>query len=87
MVASAELLAHFYPGEMVGELARSYAPGGEHIDLPYWETDRRIDATRAAIADGKSVIYEAGFRADGVFVSVDILHTAPRGRAAGRSPR
>ena len=78
MVASAELQALFDQGEKVGELARSYVPGGELIDLPYWETDRRIDATRAAIADGKSVIYEAGFRADGVFVSVDILHRTPR---------
>jgi len=62
----------------VGELARTYIPGGELIDLPYSDMEGRVDATRAAIAAGERVIYEAAFRANGVFVSVDILHRTPR---------
>jgi predicted RecB family nuclease len=75
---SPALAAVFDQGARVGDLARSYIPGGELIDLPYWDTEGRVAATRAAIAAGKRVIYEAAFRADGVFVSVDILHRTPR---------
>jgi hypothetical protein len=75
---SPELAAVFDQGARVGDLARTYIPGGELIDLPYWDTEGRVDATRAAIAAGKRVIYEAAFRADGVFASVDILHRAPK---------
>jgi hypothetical protein len=71
---SPELAAVFDQGARVGDLARTYIPGGELIDLPYWDMEARIDATRAAIAAGERVIYEAAFCADGVFVSVDILH-------------
>ena len=75
---SAELEAVFDQGARVGELARTYIPGGELIDLPYSDMEGRVDATRAAIAAGERVIYEAAFRANGVFVSVDILHRTPR---------
>jgi hypothetical protein len=69
--------AIFDQGTRVGELARTYVPGGQLIDLPYWEVTDRVEATRAAIARGSRAIYEASFLADGVFVSVDILHRAP----------
>ncbi len=64
----------------VGEAAREYIPGGELIDLPSWDKQGRVQATRDAIAAGSRVIYEASFLADGVFVSVDILHRGPRAR-------
>lgn len=73
------LQAIFDQGTRVGELARAHVPGGHLIDFPYTESDKRIEATRAAIAGGARVIYEAAFREDDVFVAVDILHRA-RGR-------
>ena len=60
-------------GARVGELARTYVPGGRLIDLPYDAYSERLAATQEALRKGCPVIYEAAFRADGVFVSVDIL--------------
>ena len=60
-------------GHRVGALARTYVPGGVLIDLPHDAHERRIEATRRALAEGAPAVYEAAFRADGVFVSVDIL--------------
>ncbi len=60
-------------GTRVGEIARGYVPGGLVIDLPYGAYDERIALTRRAIDEGAPAVYEAAFRADGVFVAVDIL--------------
>ena len=60
-------------GSRVGELARTYVPGGLLIDLPYDAYSERLTATEEALRKGCPVIYEAAFRADNVFVSVDIL--------------
>lgn len=60
-------------GRRVGTLARTYVPGGVLIDLPYDAYEERLAATREALAQGAGAVYEAAFRADGVFVSVDIL--------------
>ena len=75
-----ELQAIFDQGTRVGELAREYVPNGVLIDDPHYEADTRIETTRRAIASGAKVIYEASFRADNVFVSVDILHRSPGAR-------
>jgi hypothetical protein len=77
---SPELQAIFDQGTRVGDLARSRVPGGQLIDFPYTESEKRIAATRAAIAGGARVVYEAAFREDDVFVAVDILHRAPKGK-------
>jgi hypothetical protein len=68
-----ELQAIFDQGTRVGDLARTHVPGGQLIDFPYTESEKRIEATRAAIAGGARVVYEAAFREDDVFVAVDIL--------------
>jgi predicted RecB family nuclease len=60
-------------GTRVGELARTYVPGGVLIDLPYNAFAERLAATEQALLQGSPAIYEAAFRADNVFVSVDIL--------------
>src|SRR4030095_16565254 len=60
-------------GAPVGTLARTYVPGGVLIDLPYDAYEERLADTREALAQGAPAVYEAAFRADGVFVSVDIL--------------
>ena len=60
-------------GHRVGALARTYVPGGILVDLPHNAYEQRLEATRQALAGGAPAVYEAAFRADGVFVSVDIL--------------
>lgn len=70
--------AVFDHGHQVGEVARTYLPGGVLIDLPHYEIRQRVAATQRALEGGAKVIYEASFLADGVFVAVDILHR--RGR-------
>lgn len=73
------LQAVFDEGTHVGEVARTYVPGGVLIDQPYNAYDERIKATEAALRQRTPVIYEASFRAGRVFVSVDILETRPAG--------
>lgn len=75
----ASLQVVFDHGSDVGEVARGYIPGGVLIDLPYYEVKQRIADTRKALASGAKVIYEASFKADDVFVAVDILHRSKRG--------
>jgi predicted RecB family nuclease len=65
-------------GERVGALARTYVPGGRLIDLPHHEVRQRVEATRAALADGVPAIYEASFLEDDIHVSVDILERRKR---------
>jgi len=66
-------------GARVGAAARAYVPGGVLIDLPYRAYAERLAATQDAMTRGARVIYEAAFRADSVFVSVDILERTPAG--------
>jgi hypothetical protein len=69
LVHDAGLQAIFDQGHRVGELAQERFPGG--VLIPY--DDRRVEATREAIASGARILYEAAFIADDVFVAVDIL--------------
>ncbi len=73
LVATADQQTVYDRGHEVGELARTYVPGGILIDLPYYETQKRVEATARALDAGAPVIYEACFIADDVFVAVDIL--------------
>src|SRR3990170_4243039 len=66
-------------GSRVGEIARSYVPGGVAIVLPYNAYDERIAVTRRLLEDGAPAVYEASFRGSGVFVAVDILKRDDRG--------
>jgi hypothetical protein len=64
----------FDSGHEVGQLAQTFFEGGLLIDEPYRATDRAIDATNRAIADGREVIYEAtACSPDGAFSRIDIL--------------
>ena len=71
--------AQFDDGTRVGEAARAYVPGGVLIDLPHRAYEERVTATREAMIRGARVIYEAAFRADSVFVSVDMLERTAAG--------
>jgi Domain of unknown function(DUF2779) len=73
--------ALFDDGAQVGAAARAYLPGGVLIDLPFRAYAERLAATQEAMARGARVIYEAAFRADSVFISVDILERTPTGLA------
>jgi len=68
-------------GKEIGALARAHVPGGLLIDLPHYAIAERAAATKAALARGAAVIYEASFLAGDVYCAVDILE-----RVAG-SPR
>src|SRR2546425_12158901 len=69
----------FAQGREVGERARGYVPGGELIDLPFYQYDNRVTATRAALTRDVPAIYEAWFLADETYVGVDILEHTSRG--------
>lgn len=74
----------FERGTRVGELARTFVPGGILIDIPHHAVKRRLAATARAIADGAPVVYEASFLEDGIFVAVDILQRRATGSSWSR---
>jgi hypothetical protein len=69
----------FAQGRDVGERARDYVPGGELIDLPFYQYDNKVAATREALKRDLTAIYEAWFLADETYVGVDILERTSRG--------
>ena len=73
LVASPALQVLFDRGHQVGERAQAEFPGGTRIDHPYWEVEKKVADTRAALAAGAPAIFEASFLEDGVFVAVDVL--------------
>ena len=60
-------------GTEVGQLARRYAGPGELIDFPRDKIEQKLQATADAMCREVPRIFEASFRADGIFVAVDIL--------------
>ena len=68
-------------GRRVGELARSYVPGGRLIEVDRSNLEQAVRDTERAIEDEESVIYEACFLADGLFVAIDILERCDSGWA------
>jgi len=70
----------FAQGKEVGARARAQVPGGELIDLPFFEYDNKVAATREALKHGLPAIYEAWFLADETYAGVDILARDPAGR-------
>src|SRR5213080_1194224 len=61
----------FAQGRDVGERARRHVPGGELIDLPFFQYDDKVAATREALKREPPAIYEAWFLADDTYVGVD----------------
>src|SRR5664280_1978571 len=53
--------AIFDQGTRVGEVARTYVPGGELVDLPHNAFAQRIAMTRELLASRAPAIYEASF--------------------------
>lgn len=69
----------FDQGQLAGEYARLRFPGGVLIDLPHPAVAERLAATTAALGAGAPAIFEAGFVAGSVFVTVDVLERTPGG--------
>lgn len=63
----------FDQGTEVGRKAREYVPGGHLIDLPFYQWDNKVRATRDALAAGTPALYEATFLAGDTYAQVDIL--------------
>lgn len=73
LVPNAATQVVFAQGHRVGEEARRRFPGGVLVDLPHQAIDARVQRTAELLQAGAGVIYEASFRANGVFVAVDVL--------------
>ena len=69
----------FEQGDEVTRLARTHFPGGKLIDLPPFQYDNKIIATREALSSGASAIFEATFQADETVAAVDVLERLPGG--------
>mgnify|MGYP001608237043 CR=1 FL=1 len=63
----------FDQGTEVGILARQLFPGGVLIEADHMHPEDALAATRAAIAGGAKVLYEAAAVHDGVLVRADII--------------
>lgn len=63
----------FSQGRHVERLATEYFPDGRLIDFPYHEYEAKVAATLEALSERVPVVFEASFRADDVFVAVDVL--------------
>ena len=63
----------FSQGRHVGRVATDEFPSGRLIDLPYHEYEAKVSSTQEVLASGATVVFEASFRADEVFVAVDVL--------------
>lgn len=72
-----ELQALFDQGNLVGETARQYLPGGKLVDCKPWEFGDALAKTRDFIADGTPVIYEAAFDFAGCYARADIIQYSP----------
>src|ERR1700688_2524242 len=79
LVTSPDLQARFEAGKRVGEAARAYVPGGQLIGFRYYEVDRKIAATQAALGGATPAIYEAALATDDAYAVVDILERRARG--------
>jgi predicted RecB family nuclease len=72
----------FAQGAEVDQRARSYVPGGALIDVPFYEFDNKVAATRDAMRGDPPVLYQPWFLADETYAGVDILTRGPRGYTA-----
>src|SRR6058998_547035 len=58
LVPDVALRNRFAQGAEVDQRARGYVPGGELIDLPFYEYDNKVAATRDAIRHDPPVLYQ-----------------------------
>jgi hypothetical protein len=71
---TASLEAIFKQGTSVGELAQGLFPGGvDCTPESYYNFFSAVERTKAEIAKGTKIIYEAAFHHDGFVAALDIL--------------
>ena len=76
-----ELQALFDQGNLVGETARQYLPGGTLVDCKPWEFGDALTKTRQLIASGTTTtIYEAAFEYMGCYARADIIQYSPESK-------
>ena len=73
LVPSPTQKAVFNRGHRVGDLAQSYVPGGFRVPYDGRQKKKAIAATAQALDAGETILYEAAFAFEEVFVAVDIL--------------
>lgn len=76
-----DMQALFDQGNYVGEVARTYYPGGELIDNKPWDFVGSLKRTRELLKTGVEFIYEAAFEYKGCYARADIIRL---NRATGR---
>ena len=70
--------ARFDQGTEVGILAQQLFPGGTLIKADYRDPDGALAETKAAVAAGAGVLYEAAYQHDDVLIRADIMvNTGP----------
>lgn len=69
-----ETQALFDQGNEVGAMARQYVPGGTLIDNKPWDFIGSLAKTKALLAAGTEIIYEAAFEYLGCYARADIIH-------------
>lgn len=65
--------AVFDQGNAIGELARTYYPGGTLVDHKPWEFVQSLKTTRELMKAGTEFIYEAAFEYKGCYARADII--------------
>lgn len=65
--------AVFDQGNAIGELARTYYPGGTLVDHKPWEFVQSLKTTRELMKAGTEFIYEAAFEYKGCYARADIV--------------
>ena len=68
-----DLQALFDQGNLIGETARNYIPGGTLVDCKPWEFGDALAKTRDLILNGTHTIYEAAFEYMGCYARADII--------------
>lgn len=68
-----DMQALFDQGNYVGEVARTYYPGGELIDNKPWDFVGSLKRTRELLKSGVEFIYEAAFEYKGCYARADII--------------
>src|SRR3990167_5545735 len=69
--------ALFDQGNEVGTEARNYFPGGTLVDNLPWDFTGALVKTRALVAAGTPIIYEAAFEHMGCYARADIIQFNP----------
>ncbi len=70
----------FDQGNKVGEVARTYYPGGTLVDNKPWDFGGSLKRTRELLKDGTEFIYEAAFEYKGCYARADILQYSPESK-------